>query len=310
MKAPARSGPKRRGDGVGKLNRTGEELKSIAEVDAALYRASYLSSKEISTTVFLAIVLGKPILVEGPAGTGKTELAKAIASALDAELIRLQCYEGLDDAKAIYEWNYSKQLLRIQSARSAGADGAEWSDVKEDIFSEEFLLARPLLRAISATASAVLLIDEIDRVEVETEALFLELLSDFQVTIPEFGTIAASRHPIVVLTSNNTRELSEALKRRCLFLHIGYPSKEREKEILTLKVPGLGDALAAQIADFVAMLRSLDLKKHPSISESLDWAVTLLTLGASDFDSETVVSTLNVLLKYQGDIEKAIAKLN
>ncbi len=291
------------------MNVTGEELNSIAKVDEALYRANYLSSKEISTTVFLAVVLGKPILVEGPAGTGKTELAKALATALDAELIRLQCYEGLDDAKAIYEWNYSKQLLRIQSARSADTGLGDWSEVKEDIFSEEFLLARPLLRAISSTTPAVLLIDEIDRVEVETEALFLELLSDFQVTIPEYGTIVAARHPIVVLTSNNTRELSEALKRRCLFLHIGYPSKEREKAILTLKVPGLADALAAQIADFLAVLRSLDLKKHPSISESLDWAVTLLTLGASDLDPEMVLSTLNVLLKYQGDIEKAAAKL-
>ena len=275
----------------------------------ALAQASYLPSQEISTTVYLATVLHKPILGEGPAGTGKTELSKALARALDAELVRLQCYEGLDDAKAIYEWNYSKQLLRIQAARAAGEDPADWDAVKENIFSEEFLLARPLLRAISLDDPAVLLIDEIDRVELETEALFLELLSDFQITIPEFGTVSATRQPIVILTSNNTRELSEALKRRCLFLHIGYPSKEREKAILMLKVPSLPEELAAKIADFAAMLRSLDLKKHPSISETLDWAVTLLTLDAKDLDPATVASTLNVLLKYQADVEKARAKL-
>lgn len=291
------------------MSATGEGFAGIDEVSEALAQASYLSSQEISTTVYLATVLRKPILVEGPAGTGKTELAKALARALDAELVRLQCYEGLDDAKAIYEWNYSKQLLRIQTARAAGEDPADWDAVKENIFSEEFLLARPLLRAISLEDPAVLLIDEIDRVELETEALFLELLSEFQITIPEFGTVSATRQPLVVLTSNNTRELSEALKRRCLFLHIGYPSKEREKAILMLKVPGLPGELAAKIADFAAMLRSLDLKKHPSISETLDWAITLLTLDAKDLDPATVASTLNVLLKYQADVEKARAKL-
>jgi MoxR-like ATPase len=291
------------------LKATGEGFTGIDQVSEALAQASYLPSQEISTTVYLATVLHKPILVEGPAGTGKTELAKALARALDAELVRLQCYEGLDDAKAIYEWNYSKQLLRIQAARAAGEDPADWDAVKENIFSEEFLLARPLLRAISLDDPAVLLIDEIDRVELETEALFLELLSDFQITIPEFGTVSATRQPIVILTSNNTRELSEALKRRCLFLHIGYPSKEREKAILMLKVPSLPEELAAKIADFAAMLRSLDLKKHPSISETLDWAVTLLTLDAKDLDPATVASTLNVLLKYQADVEKARAKL-
>ncbi|MDA8374351.1 MAG: MoxR family ATPase [Actinomycetota bacterium] len=291
------------------MKATGEGFTGIDQVSEALAQASYLPSQEISTTVYLATVLHKPILVEGPAGTGKTELAKALARALDAELVRLQCYEGLDDAKAIYEWNYSKQLLRIQAARAAGEDPADWDAVKENIFSEEFLLARPLLRAISLDDPAVLLIDEIDRVELETEALFLELLSDFQITIPEFGTVSATRQPIVILTSNNTRELSEALKRRCLFLHIGYPSKEREKAILMLKVPSLPEELAAKIADFAAMLRSLDLKKHPSISETLDWAVTLLTLDAKDLDPATVASTLNVLLKYQADVEKARAKL-
>ncbi|MDA8101918.1 MAG: MoxR family ATPase [Nitrospiraceae bacterium] len=291
------------------MKATGEGFAGIDQVSEALAQASYLPSQEISTTVYLATVLHKPILVEGPAGTGKTELAKALARALDAELVRLQCYEGLDDAKAIYEWNYSKQLLRIQAARAAGEDPADWDAVKENIFSEEFLLARPLLRAISLEDPAVLLIDEIDRVELETEALFLELLSDFQITIPEFGTVSATRQPIVILTSNNTRELSEALKRRCLFLHIGYPSKEREKAILMLKVPSLPEELAAKIADFAAMLRSLDLKKHPSISETLDWAVTLLTLDAKDLDPATVASTLNVLLKYQADVEKARAKL-
>ena len=271
--------------------------------------ADYLSSPEISTTVFLAIVLQKPILVEGPAGTGKTELAKALATSLGAELVRLQCYEGLDDAKAIYEWNYSKQLLRIQAARAASGPGTDWDEIKEDIFAEEFLLARPLLRAISSQDPAVLLIDEIDRVELETEALFLELLSDFQVTIPEYGTVEATRRPLVILTSNNTRELSEALKRRCLFLHIGYPSREREKAILSLKVKGLPETMAAKVADFVGMLRTMDLKKLPSISESLDWAVTLMTLGAVDLEPELVRMTMNVLLKYQSDVEKALAKL-
>ncbi|KJF18858.1 ATPase family associated with various cellular activities (AAA) [Acidithrix ferrooxidans] len=288
---------------------TGQEFKTIEMVDEALLGAKYLSNKTISTTVFLSIVLRKPILVEGPAGTGKTELAKALSSSLGAELIRLQCYEGLDDAKAIYEWNYSKQLLRIQSAQASGAS-AEWDEVKSDIFSSEFLLYRPLLKAIVTSAPAVLLIDEIDRVEVETEALFLELLSDFQVTIPEYGTISATRHPLVILTSNNTRELSEALKRRCLFLHIGYPDRDREKAILTMRVPGLSSALANSIADFLAMLRTLDLKKHPSISESLDWAITLMTLGATELEQPMVISTLNVLLKYQADIEKVLSKVS
>ncbi|MDA8025654.1 MAG: MoxR family ATPase [Actinomycetota bacterium] len=268
----------------------------------------YLPSREIATTVFLANRLAKPILVEGPAGTGKTELAKAISRLLSRELVRLQCYEGLDDAKAIYEWNYSKQLLRIQSAKNSD-DDSSWNGVRGDIFTAEFLLERPLLHAISGSDPKVLLVDEVDRVEVETEALFLEVLSDFQVTIPEFGTIKAASMPMVILTSNNTRELSEALKRRCIFLYLGYPSREREKDILTMKVPGLTEALAKEISDYVAFLRGIDLKKAPSVSESIDWALTLISLGASTLENEMVRSTLNVLLKYQGDIDKAIAKL-
>ena len=284
-------------------------LASIDAVEEGLRRVDYLPSREIATTVFLANRLAKPILVEGPAGTGKTELAKAISRLLSRELVRLQCYEGQDDAKAIYEWNYSKQLVRIQSAKNSD-DETSWSGVRGDIFTAEFLLERPLLHAISGDEPKVLLVDEVDRVEVETEALFLEVLSDFQVTIPEFGTIKASSMPLVLLTSNNTRELSEALKRRCLFLHLGYPSREREKDILTMKVPGLTESLAKEISDYVAYLRGIDLKKAPSVSESIDWALTLISLGASTLEDDMVKATINVLLKYQGDIDKAIAKLS
>ncbi len=251
-------------------------LASPTRVKEALASQDYLADDRIAQVVFLAAQLSKPVLVEGPAGVGKTELAKALAAVTDRRLIRLQCYEGLDEAKALYEWNYKKQLLRIQ----ADSD-KEWNQLEEDIFAEEFLLARPLLEAIRSPQPVVLLIDEVDRVEIETEALLLEILSDFQVSIPELGTVVASSTPFVVLTSNNTRELSEALKRRCLFLHIAYPDTEREKEILLHRVPGLPEHMAIQIARVVRSIRGMDLKKAPSVSESIDWARTLLALCRS-----------------------------
>lgn len=273
-------------------------------VSAALREQLYLADEHIAQVVFLATRLGKPILVEGPAGVGKTELAKAIAGALGRRLIRLQCYEGLDEAKALYEWNYRKQLLRLQADR-----GRAWEDLEEDIFSEGFLLTRPLLEAIRAPEPVVLLVDEVDRVEVETEALLLEVLAEYQVSVPELGTMRAASRPIVVLTSNNTRELSEALRRRCLFLHIAYPAPEREKEILLERVPGLTAAMADQVARLARSLRSLGLRKPPSVSESIDWAQTLLTLGKDRLDRAGAIETLHVVLKHQPDIEKAAADL-
>jgi len=274
------------------------------EIKEALAGVNYLADQRIAQVVYLADRLTKPILVEGPAGVGKTELAKAVAAISGRRLIRLQCYEGLDEAKALYEWNYKKQLLRIQ------ADvGQDWSDLEQDIFAEDFLLSRPLLEAIRSPLPVVLLIDEVDRVEIETEALLLEVLSEFQVSIPELGTITAATIPIVILTSNNTRELSEALKRRCLFLHISYPDPEREKEILLARVPGLPDQLASQIARIVRSIRAMDLKKAPSISESIDWARTLLALTVEHIDEQVIGDTLHVLLKYQTDIEKAAKEL-
>jgi MoxR-like ATPase len=288
-------------------------FESAAEVQAALGRVGYLADDRSASVVYLAGRLGKPVLVEGPAGTGKTQLAKSVAEFSGARLIRLQCYEGLDEAKALYEWNYRKQLLRVQAHREiSAADGPAggWADIAADIFSEEFLLARPLLQAIRATDPVVLLIDEVDRTEVETEALLLELLSDYQVSIPEFGTITAAQIPMVFLTSNATRELSEALKRRCLYLYLDYPNTERERAIITARLPGIAEQLADQITVVVQALRTLDLKKQPSISETIDWARTLLLEGASTVTPQQAISTLHVLLKHRSDIDTAVGALS
>jgi MoxR-like ATPase len=280
---------------------------SVTAVRERLRDVNYLSDEGIAGIVYLADRLEKPVLVEGPAGTGKTQLAKSVADMIGARLIRLQCYEGLDEAKALYEWNYKKQLLRIQAERNS--EGS-WEDVSDDIFSEEFLLTRPLLEAIRAEDPVVLLIDEVDRVEIETEALLLEILSDYQVSIPELGTVTATQIPLVFLTSNNTRELSEALKRRCLYLHIDYPDMEREKEIVLTKVPDISDNLADQVSRVVRSIRTLELKKAPSVSETLDWARTLVLLGIDHIDSETAASTVSILLKYRSDIDKALKEFS
>jgi MoxR-like ATPase len=281
-------------------------FESVEHVREGLKQVNYLADEGIAGVAFLADRLGKPVLVEGPAGTGKTQLAKSIAEMTGARLIRLQCYEGLDESKALYEWNYKKQLLRIQADNASDS----WSEVHDDIFSDEFLLTRPLLEAISVDDPVVLLIDEVDRVEVETEALLLEILSDYQVSIPELGTIEAKQIPLVFLTSNNTRELSEALKRRCLYLHVDYPSMDREKEIVLTKVPQITEHLADQVARIVRSIRMLDLKKSPSVSETLDWARTLLLLNIDTIDEQTAKETLHILLKYQTDIAKAAKELD
>jgi MoxR-like ATPase len=281
------------------------QFASPVDVAERLSAAGYLTDDAIATTVFLADRLGKPLLVEGPAGVGKTELAKAVADATGSALIRLQCYEGLDEARALYEWNYKKQLLRIQASK----DDDSWDDIHDDVFAEEFLLSRPLLTAIRREEPTVLLIDETDKADVEVEGLLLEVLSDFQITIPELGTIAATRRPIVFLTSNATRELSEALKRRCLYLHLDYPSADREKAIVLSRVPEIAEQLAGSLVSTVRALRAMELKKSPSISESIDWARTLLALGLDTLDEEAVRTTLGVVLKHASDHDRATTQL-
>jgi MoxR-like ATPase len=272
---------------------------SVDEARAGLEGAGYLAGDATALVAFLAARLGKPVLVEGPAGVGKTELAKALSRATGRKLVRLQCYEGLDEAKALYEWNYRKQLLRIQ----VEASDAGWREVRDDIFGEEFLLPRPLLSAITEEQPVVLLIDEIDKADQEFEAMLLEVLSDFQVSIPELGVVEARTQPLVVLTSNNSRELTEALKRRCLYLWLDYPDVERELEIVRLHAPELSSEMTRKLVEVVHMVRNLDLKKPPSIAESIDWARALLLLGAEDVDGELLEQTMSIIVKHRTDLD-------
>lgn len=286
-------------------------FSSADEVEQLLRGVNYLPDRKIASVVHLSSRLQKPVLVEGPAGTGKTELAKSVAAITGSRLIRLQCYEGLDEAKALYEWDYRKQLLHIQMRNSEGSDATRTAaeDFEHDLFGERFLLTRPLLEAIRSEDPVVLLIDEVDRLDIETEALLLEILSDYQVSIPELGTVSARQIPPVFLTSNNSRDLSEALKRRCLYLHIDYPTIEREREIVLARVPGISEELANQLAQVIRSLRTLDIKKKPSVSETLDWARTLMVLGAEHIDNDLLIETLPVLLKHQTDIDLAVREL-
>jgi MoxR-like ATPase len=296
---------------------TTPQLNSVDDVAAGLRAAGYLPGASTALVSFLATKLGKPVLVEGPAGVGKTELAKALSRYLNRTLVRLQCYEGLDEAKALYEWNYRKQLLRIQTGTAGEAGGGSaadgghtgWQDVQEDIFGEEFLLPRPLMTAIASPDPVVLLIDEIDKTDQEFEAMLLELLSDFQISIPELGRIEARTQPVVLLTSNNTRELTEALKRRCLYLWLDYPEIEHELEIVRLHSPELDETMARKLVEIVQQVRELDLKKPPSIAESIDWARTLILLGASDIDGDTFRETMSVIVKHRTDLDTVAARV-